>query len=309
MWKKKIMKSLGAKRVRNCHRWTELPDDVIISILSRLTTFDILTSVPMVCKAWFNICKNPLMWLTIDMRGLLVKSNREIHLLSMKYDLKKMCRHAVDSSCGNLVKVKFDDFNDAATVLEYIADSSSRIRSLRLVNSAVELGKVASKLPLLEHLEISLYHGLSRESLQVVGRSCPLLKSFKLNKTWYGGEIGCNDDALAIAGTMHGLQHLQIIGNLLTDGGLRKILDCCPRLVSLDLRCCFNLDLDGDLRKRCAEGIRTLWLPEDSIADYEFSESAIDNYLYPDSGRWYRRFIPTQGIMITITIMIMISYM
>ncbi|CAN6569070.1 unnamed protein product [Malus baccata var. baccata] len=203
----------------------------------------------------------------------------------MKYDLKKMCRHAVDSSCGNLVEVKFDDFNDAATVLEYIADSSSRIRSLRLVNSAVELGKVASKLPLLEYVEISLYHGLS--------------------------QIGCNDDALAIAGTMHGLQHLQIIGNLLTDGGLRKILDCCPRLVSLDLRCCFNLDLDGDLRMRCAEGIRTLWLPEDSIADYEFSESAIDNYLYHDSGRWYRRFIPTQGIMITITITItiMISYM
>ncbi|RXI08725.1 hypothetical protein DVH24_022869 [Malus domestica] len=230
----------------------------------------------MVCKVWFNICKNPLMWRTIDMRGLLVKSNREIYLLTMKYDLKKMCRHAVDSSCGNLVEVKLDDFNDAATVLEYIADSSSRIRSLRLVNSAVELGKVASKLPLLEHLEISLRN---------------------------------NDDALAIAGTMHGLQHLQIIGNLLTDGGLRKILDCCPRLVSLDLRCCFNLDLDGDLRMRCAEGIRTLWLPEDSIADYEFSESAIDNYLHPDSGPWYRRFIPTQGIMITITITIMISYM
>lgn len=69
MGKKKIKKSLRAKRVRNCHTWTELADDLIISIMSRLTTLEILTSAQVVCKVWFNICKNPLMWSTIDMRG------------------------------------------------------------------------------------------------------------------------------------------------------------------------------------------------------------------------------------------------
>ncbi|KAM1183270.1 hypothetical protein TB2_001533 [Malus domestica] len=96
MWKKKIMKSLGAKRVRNCHQWTELPDDVMISILSRNDNL-----------------RHPDEG-SDGVQGVVQ------HL--MKYDLKKMCRHAVDSSCGNLVEVKFDDFNDTATVLEYIAD-------------------------------------------------------------------------------------------------------------------------------------------------------------------------------------------
>ncbi|KAM1054201.1 hypothetical protein FF1_001616 [Malus domestica] len=74
----------------------------IIDTLTRLTTFEILTSAQMVCKVWFNICKNPLMWRTIDMRG---------------GDL-----YSLGKNCGNLVEVKFDDFHDAANVLEYIAD-------------------------------------------------------------------------------------------------------------------------------------------------------------------------------------------
>lgn len=174
--------------------------------------------------------------------------------------------------------------------------SSSRLRSLRLVQYCVELGKVASKFPWLEYLEISLFPvGISRESLLVVGRSCPLLKSLELNKIWYTGQPGCNDDALAIAGTMHGLQYLQVFANELTDEGLREILDCCPCLVSLDLRYCFNLKLEGDLRMRCAEGIRTLWLPEDSITDYEFGEAAQDDVIYSElehrpERRQYRRY-------------------
>ncbi|XP_068316402.1 F-box protein SKIP19-like [Pyrus communis] len=95
---------------------------------------------------------------------------------------------------------------------------------------------------------------------------------------------------------MHGLQHLQVFANELTDEGLREILDCCPRLVSLDLRYCFNLRVDGDLRMRCAEGIRTLWLPEDSIADYEFAEAAQDDVICSElepcqERRQYRRYI------------------
>ncbi|XP_048446731.1 putative F-box/LRR-repeat protein 21 [Pyrus x bretschneideri] len=209
MGKKKIKKSLRAKRVRNCHTWTELADDLIISIMSRLTTLEILTSAQVVCKVWFNICKNPLMWRTIDMRG------DDLYSLGKKYNLKKMCRHA-EQLC------------------------SSRLRSLRLVQILCGTGKSG--------FEVSM-------------------------------KSGTLDNALAIAGTMHGLQHLQVFANELTDEGLREILDCCPRLVSLGLRYCFNLKVDGDLRMRCAEGIRTLWLPEDSIADYEFAEAAQDDVI------------------------------
>ena len=67
---------------------------------------------------------------------------------------------------------------------------------------------------------------------------------------------------------MHGLHHLQLFGNQLTNVGLRAILDSCPHLESLDLRYCFNLNLLGDLGRRCREQIRKLLLPTDSIADY-----------------------------------------
>lgn len=77
-------------------------------------------------------------------------------------------------------------------------------------------------------------------------------------------------EALAIAGTMHGLQHLQLFGNKLTDDGLRSILGSCPDLGTLDLRHCFILNLEGDWRSICAERIKKLWLPHDSTEGKEF---------------------------------------
>ncbi|RXI08726.1 hypothetical protein DVH24_022870 [Malus domestica] len=159
------------------------------------------------CKVWFNICKNPLRWRTIDMRG------------------------------GNLYS---------------LGKNSSRLTSLRLVQSyVVEMGKVASKLPLMEYLEISLFPSESH-----------------VNPCKWSDDL-----------ELHGLQHLQVFGNELTDEGLQEILDCCPRLVSLDLHYCFNLKVDGDLRMRY------------SIADYEFAEAAQDDVICSElERRQYRMY-------------------
>ncbi|KAM2496636.1 hypothetical protein COP2_037447 [Malus domestica] len=81
------------------------------------------------------------------------------------------------------------------------------------------------------------------------------------------------EDAIAVAQTMPGLRHLQLFGNQITNEGLKKILDGCPHLESLDLRHCFNLDLGGDLGRICAERIKKPLLPNDSISGYEFSPS------------------------------------
>lgn len=174
---------------------------------------------------------------------------------------------------------------------------------------------MASKLPLLEELEISLCNNLSSKSVEAVGRSCPRLKSLKLNREWFRFPDDMFDyyndedddyfddgdydypviddqngssaiapsrkdaDAHAIAGTMHGLRHLQLFGNQLTSDGLNAILDSCPHLESLDVRNCFNLNLKGDVEKRCAERVKNLRLPLDSTKDYEFSATAYEDYL------------------------------
>ncbi|XP_050363221.1 putative F-box/LRR-repeat protein 23, partial [Argentina anserina] len=155
-------------------------------------------------------------------------------------------------------------------------DSSSGIRRLRLVCcygiSDEGLIEVASKLPLLEDLEIS-FSFASAESLDVIGRSCPLLKSLKLNKYGYTYPYHeCEADALAIASTMPDLRHLQLCGNKLTNDGLQKILDCCLKLESLDVRKCFNINF-GVVLKRCSKRIKSLRLPDDSTDDYEFDRA------------------------------------
>ncbi|KAK9936877.1 hypothetical protein M0R45_013699 [Rubus argutus] len=217
--------------------WTELPEDVTASILSRLGTIDILETAQKVCTTWYKICKDPLMWRTIDLR---------YDDFPKVYDLGKMCRYAVDRSCGNLVTINLDFFG-TDELLKYITDSSSGIRCLRLVHCDITdegLSAVSSRLPLLEDLEISQC-SLSHETLEVVGASCPLLKSLKVNSRWYSlAHEECNKHALAIADKMHDLRHLQIFANKLNNDGLQAILDCCPLLESLDLRQCYNLNLE-----------------------------------------------------------------
>ncbi|KAL6282710.1 hypothetical protein ACE6H2_013639 [Prunus campanulata] len=314
VWRPKPKSRTPPAEMRN---WLDLPRDVTVSILSRLRPVEILESAQMVCMAWRIICKDPLMWRTIDMAN-------DGEDDDMFYNLDAVCRHAVDRSCGRLVDINIEHFGDD-DLLEYITDSCGGIRRLRLVGcyriSREGLGKAASKLTLLEELEIYECN-LSRTSLEMVGRSCPLLKSFKLNRSEFsdygisgfaaydgfddwnddengdesnddengdenGGSVidsfGKDDEALAIAGTMNALHHLQLFGNRLTNDGLRKILDCCPHLESLDLRNCFNIDLKGALGKRCAERIKQLCLPNDSINDYEFRIAPCDYGFYNDS--------------------------
>ncbi|XWS55366.1 hypothetical protein CRYUN_Cryun10bG0168300 [Craigia yunnanensis] len=246
--------------------WLELPLDVTASILSRLGAIEILTSAQSVCSQWLKICKDPLMWRSIDMHN----SGK---VWDIDYDLEKMCVHAVDRSCGHLLDINVEYFG-TYELLIHIAERSTNLKRLRLVScfniSNDGLGEAASKLPFLEELEIS-YCSISKDGLETIGCCCPLLKSFKFNMQ------GCrpfhlesDDEALAIALTMPELRHLQLFGNKLTNDGLLAILNGCPHLESLDLRQCFNVSLEGNLEKRCVERIKNLQRPYDSTHDYEF---------------------------------------
>ncbi|KAJ4705054.1 F-box protein SKIP19-like [Melia azedarach] len=98
---------------------------------------------------------------------------------------------------------------------------------------------------------------------------------------------------------MHGLRHLQIFGNKLTNNGLQAILDGCPLLQSLDLRQCFNVSLGGNLEKisevqdvcwssaedNYPSGISDIELASDEDDYYEFSDNDYDfdyDYMFND---------------------------
>ncbi|CAH8358371.1 unnamed protein product [Eruca vesicaria subsp. sativa] len=258
-----------------CRNWAELPSELTSSILRRLDSIDLLENAQKVCTSWYRVCKDPEMWRKIDMRN---SGN-------LGLNLETMCRHAVDRSKGGLVEIDIWHFG-TDSLLNYIADSSSNLNSLRLAICSLTttdgLTEAIVKIPLLEELEVS-YCSLSAESLKVVGQSCPNLKTLKLNREAFSRfHYVSDDDALAIAETMPRLSHLQLFGNKLSDAGLNAILDNCPDLEHLDLRRCYNLNLFGDLKKRCSERVKVLRGTYDLIWDYPYDESVICKETYQD---------------------------
>lgn len=138
----------------------------------------------------------------------------------------------------------------------------------------------------LEKLDIS-YCCLSKDSLEVVGRSCPLLKSL-IRKRVGSLYLSADDsEALVISETMTALCDLNITGNKLTTIGLLSILDKCPLLEYLDVQDCYNLYLTQDLKKRCLEQIKVILLPfpinyEESDDYFYYYNDEFDNGYYDD---------------------------
>ncbi|KAL6206554.1 hypothetical protein ACLB2K_023802 [Fragaria x ananassa] len=94
--------------------WTELPDDITASILSRLKTVEILRTAQRVCMTWRRICKeNSLVWQSID-----ILDERYINL---NYDMDKVCRHVIDLSSGNLVDISIE-YIGTDQLLKYLAE-------------------------------------------------------------------------------------------------------------------------------------------------------------------------------------------
>ncbi|RZC66155.1 hypothetical protein C5167_009843 [Papaver somniferum] len=267
--------SSSSAEIRN---WAELPHDVLAHIFLKLGAVDILFRAQSVCSMWRKVSKEPLLFRSVDMRNRWDLFDDEF------YDMEKMAREAVDRSYGQLVKFSMEHFG-TDELLEYVADKSGSLRCLRLVScyriSDDALIDMAKKAVMLEELEICLC-SFSADVLKTVGKVCPQLKSFRLNCRGYRRpHMESDEEALAIAENMPQLRHLHLFGNKLTNAGLRGILDGCLHLESLDLRQCFNLNLEGDLLKSCRERLIKLRLPNDSTDDYEF-DASIDGGSYDE---------------------------
>ncbi|KAI3780388.1 hypothetical protein L2E82_10369 [Cichorium intybus] len=226
---------------------------------------------------WHKICKDPAMWRVIKLDIFFGPMGPyEIHRISEMY------KHAVDRSQGQQVDITIVDIPDDC-LLEYVADRSSQLRHLEIRRGFSDTyrswAEVLKKFPLLE--ELSLYKTeFSKEGIETAGRCCPLLTTLNLNKEsclYWGGhhdDMTCGRDTdwedikmdkeivVAIGENLHGLRHLELIGNVnMSNTELRVILDRCRHLESLDLRLCSGVDLSGDFGKQCLEKIKCLKLP------------------------------------------------
>ncbi|KAL6509569.1 hypothetical protein OROGR_022879 [Orobanche gracilis] len=251
-------------------QWTELPVDVTANILHRLSARDILSSAQTVCTTWRDVCKDPSMWRVIDMRNPTDIFQEDI------------CRQAVDRSQGQLTEIYIDDFA-TDKLLQYICERSSQLICLALRGCDYfyyRVGEAVKRLPLLEEAHFA-YVNCSSEDIEAIGRSCPKLRSFTLSKSV--NELTkyiSNDDALAVAKNMRGLRQLRLLGNGMSNEGLEAILAGCPLLESLDIRRCYNVDLNEDLGRRIVQKFRCFLGPDDPMEDCEWITRAFeDKYL------------------------------
>jgi hypothetical protein len=68
-----------------------------------------------VCSPWRKLCKDPSLWRAVDMRNP--------DKLWEDYEVERMCRDAVDRSCGQLVDINIENFG-TDKLLRHIGDKA-----------------------------------------------------------------------------------------------------------------------------------------------------------------------------------------
>uniref|UniRef100_A0A803LAY5 F-box domain-containing protein n=1 Tax=Chenopodium quinoa TaxID=63459 RepID=A0A803LAY5_CHEQI len=256
-------KIISHNKEMNIPNWSDLPEEIWSIILSKVSTIDIIESVEIVCKLFRKICKQPSMFNVIEMTlpdGYIDDVDPDF--------VNSMTLFAVDRSSGNLVDIYLETFCNDDTLME-IVERARNLKHLRLGHhidlSDRELVEAVKRLPMLEEVELN-FCCFYEKTIETVGRACPSLKSFSMNNVWPENHK-CNEEVMAIARSMPNLHNLQLIGNHMTNEGLKAILEGCPLLESLDIRACFHIDLSGDLGKRC-EHIKHFRPPDASLEHF-----------------------------------------
>ncbi|CAN6251386.1 unnamed protein product [Urochloa humidicola] len=252
--------------------WAEMPSDALAAVFGKLDVAEILTGAGLVCRAWRRLAAtDPTLWRRVDLchQGDLLETE----------EAEAMARAAVDRAAGTMEAFWADTFV-TDDLIRYISQRAPLLKSLQLSLchhiSNEGFAEAISCFPQLEELDVT-FCSLHGSVCDTIGRACPQLIRFRLNERWsilqseFAPYEGMDDDteALGIASTMPGLQELQLIGNNLTNDGLMVILDRCPHLQSLDIRQCYNIQMDDAMKSKCAR-IPDLKLPHDSISDFKY---------------------------------------
>ncbi|XP_071726706.1 putative F-box/LRR-repeat protein 23 [Rutidosis leptorrhynchoides] len=245
--------------------WFDLPFVLKSNILSRIGNPEILKDAQKVCKDWYKVCKDPYIWKVIDLYSLRSSFVGDMAML------RELSKHVVDRSQGQLVDIVIPGLR-TGEVLMYVADRASQLKRLNMViggygigdTSIISLPEALKKFPLLEELRVDFYF-LPKEAIEIAGRYCPLLKTLEFCRAPCMNDNINDEIAMSIGENLHGLRHLKLWNDNLSDIGLKAILDGCPHLESLDLSYCDYIDLNGDLVKRASKQIKHLTLRQKPI--------------------------------------------
>lgn len=114
------------------------------------------------------------------------------------------------------------------------------------------MGKASGLLSTLTSLDLSYCINMGAQALEAIGKNCKSLTSLRriMHPLEVIDKLSQDDEALAIAYTMPRLKHLEIAYLLVDTFSIIEILKNCKNLELLDVRGCWNVNLDEKFVKR-----------------------------------------------------------
>ncbi|KAJ4869549.1 F-box protein FBW2 [Raphanus sativus] len=226
--------------------WDELIPDALGLIFSHLPLQEVLTVVPRVCKAWNRTVTGPYFWQEID-----------IELWSNRYHqsdhLDRMLQMLINRSSGSLRKLSVTGLQNDS-IFSFIAQHAGSLKTLKVPRSCLSnsgVVNVAEKLSSLTFLDFSYCCKVGPEAIQAICKHCQSLIEFSRNMhpLDVASVVSHDNEAYAIASTMPKLKRLEISYHRVSTEGVLKILSSCIFLEFLELRVCWDVQLDNKFFK------------------------------------------------------------
>lgn len=234
--------------------WEELIPDALGLIFRNLPLQEILTVVPRVCKSWGRAVAGPYCWQEIDIEEWSQRCKSD--------QLDRMLQMLISRSCGSFRRLIVSGLSNES-IFSFIANHAGSLRSLELPRSEISdpiVEQVAGRLCNLTFLDLSYCKRIGSRALEAFGKQCKSL--IGLRRAMHPLEVAdkvCQDDeAYAIACTMPKLRHLEMAYLLLTTRGVLEILSRCTNLEFLDVRGCWEINIDEKLLREKYTGLKVL---------------------------------------------------
>lgn len=133
--------------------------------------------------------------------------------------------------------------------------SAKSLQTLRLPRSEISnpvVEQVAGMLTTVTFLDLSYCIKIGARALEAIGKHCKSLTGLRriMHPLEVIDKLSQDDEALAIASTMPKLKHLEMAYLLVTTKSVIEILFNCKNLELLDVRGCWNVNLDDKFVKK-----------------------------------------------------------
>ncbi|KAM4083828.1 hypothetical protein ACJW30_08G087200 [Castanea mollissima] len=233
--------------------WEGLNPEILALIFTRIPAEQRIGVLSLVCKSWSQCLCGPYCWADIDIEQWCRKTNRTV----FKID-SAVCK-LVRRTRGTVRRLSAFKLGDRG--FAFLANCGRFLKVLKIPMSEVTdnmVEKHAVSLASLTVLDISYCLKITCKGLEAFGKNCNALVHLRRNMPppelvpTYNVKPDVSE-ALTIADTMPGLQHLELGYGRFTDVGLEAIFAKCNALTHLDIQGCWSVKLDGHLEDRCLQ--------------------------------------------------------